>query len=51
MRSDFFLPIRRHVPGRGNAHAVLADELRSAFVQPALLAGAKLKDYQLQGVV
>jgi ATP-dependent DNA helicase len=29
---------------------VLADEPRPAFVQPALLTGAKLKDYQLEGV-
>ena len=29
---------------------VLADEPRPTFVQPALLTGAKLKDYQLEGV-
>ncbi|KAI0251647.1 SNF2 family N-terminal domain-containing protein [Lactifluus subvellereus] len=29
---------------------VLADEPRPNFVQPALLTGAKLKDYQLEGV-
>ncbi|KAI0300001.1 SNF2 family N-terminal domain-containing protein [Multifurca ochricompacta] len=29
---------------------VLSDEHKPAFVQPALLTGAKLKDYQLEGV-
>ena len=29
---------------------ILADEPKPAFVQPALLTGAKLKDYQLEGV-
>jgi ATP-dependent DNA helicase len=29
---------------------VLPDEAKPAFVQPALVTGAKLKDYQLEGV-
>ena len=29
---------------------VLPDDAKPAFVQPALLTGAKLKDYQLEGV-
>jgi hypothetical protein len=30
---------------------ILTDEPKPAFEQPALLTGAKLKDYQLEGVV
>ena len=29
---------------------VLPDEAKPAFVQPALATGAKLRDYQLEGV-
>lgn len=40
----------RHVKGKGGDDAEVETKEEEAFVQPDLVTGAKLKDYQLEGV-